>query len=82
MDHFGTKCVPHCDVPCLNGVCGGDNKCICNAGYIADEVQPNMCKPHCPQGCPNGYCTSPNFCICKPGFIKTGIKGRQSCNPV
>lgn len=74
--------MPHCDLPCLNGVCIGQNQCECKAGYVVDDVQRNLCQPHCPQGCPNGFCSAPNFCICKPGFIKSGIKGRQSCQPV
>ncbi|EDW03236.1 von Willebrand factor D and EGF domain-containing protein [Drosophila grimshawi] len=81
-DQKSGQCVPHCDMPCLNGVCIGQNQCECKPGYILDEHQRNICQAHCPQGCPNGYCSAPNFCICRPGFIKSGIKGRQSCQPV
>ncbi|ALC39580.1 nimB2 [Drosophila busckii] len=80
-DRKSAQCVPHCDLPCLNGNCIGQNRCECKPGYILDEQRPNVCQAHCPQGCHNGFCSAPNFCICKPGFIKSGIKGRQGCQP-
>lgn len=30
----GWKCIPNCDVQCLNGYCTGPNQCTCRNGYI------------------------------------------------
>lgn len=78
IDPFG----PICANPCINGVCIGQNQCMCNPGYQPDPNNPfsTTCFPICNGGCINGVCTSPNLCICKVGYTKEfGVKGSNRC---
>lgn len=72
------KCVPICNVPCVNGNCTGPDICTCNQGYSLDLHDKFTCKPVCDK-CVNGICTAPGICTCDQGY---SLNEKGYCKPI
>ncbi|XP_059616377.1 platelet endothelial aggregation receptor 1-like [Phlebotomus argentipes] len=66
---FADKCIPHCEDPCINGVCTAPGVCHCNSGYAKSTEKDHICHPVC-SDCVNGQCVAPESCECYSGYAK------------
>lgn len=67
------KCVPICELDCVNALCVGPNTCSCRPGY--EKLNATHCIPPCSTGyeraCRSGECSDPLKCvpICEPSCV-------------
>lgn len=92
LDSSEANCVPHCEVPCMNGDCVAPNECRCALGWLGRGC--NYCKPQASPCSENARClrsTDPvddtddalaiadrNSCVCNDGYGGDGV----ACEPV